>query len=143
MGTIKNSNSKGIKIVSNSDKAKLEGKRPANQPGTHYFKERVNGPESDKPRRIWQVVAEIPFGKVASYGQIADLAGLQGYARYVGRTLSRLPKNTKLPWHRVVNAELKIACRDPAKMIQQRRLLEQEGISLIRGKILRVHCWQL
>ena len=51
---------------------------------------------------IWQVVASIPYGTVATYGQVAQLAGLPGYARYVGATLKQLPKDTLLPWHRVI-----------------------------------------
>lgn len=53
---------------------------------------------------IWQIVASIPEGKVATYGQIAKLAGYPNHARYVGTTLKKLPKDTTLPWHRVVNA---------------------------------------
>ena len=99
--------------------------------------------ELDKPQLIWQVVASIPKGKVASYGQIAELAGLPGYARYVGTTLGRLPAGTKLPWHRVVNAAMKIAERGGTRMIEQRRLLEAEGIVLLGEKILRHHRWQI
>ncbi|MBV1790021.1 MGMT family protein [Marinobacterium sp. D7] len=53
---------------------------------------------------IWQIVASIPVGRVATYGQIAKLAGYPNHARYVGTTLKKLPKDTTLPWHRVVNA---------------------------------------
>ena len=61
--------------------------------------------------RVWQVVSMIPKGKVATYGQVAALAGMPAHARFVGAVLRRLPSNTKLPWQRVVNAGLRISLR--------------------------------
>ena len=61
--------------------------------------------------RIWQAVHAIPPGRVSTYGAIAALAGLPGRARLVGRVLSQLPDDTRLPWHRVVNASGRIATR--------------------------------
>ena len=58
----------------------------------------------DLKQSIWQVVASIPEGRVATYGQVAEMAGQPGRARWVGRLLSELPEATTLPWHRVVNA---------------------------------------
>jgi methylated-DNA-protein-cysteine methyltransferase-like protein len=58
---------------------------------------------------VWQVVASIPEGKVATYGQVAKIAGYPSQARYVGATLRNLPKNTALPWHRVINAQGRIS----------------------------------
>ncbi len=58
---------------------------------------------------IWQTVGSIPFGRVATYGQIAALSGYPSHARYVGSTLRKLPKNSKLPWYRVINAQGKIS----------------------------------
>ena len=55
--------------------------------------------------KIWQVVSRIPRGKVATYGQVARLADLPGYARYVGYTMKMLPSGSKLPWFRVVNSK--------------------------------------
>ena len=54
--------------------------------------------------RLLAVVRRIPRGRVASYGQVATLAGLPRYARHVGYALHALPEGTPLPWHRVVNA---------------------------------------
>ena len=89
--------------------------------------------------RIWQIVHQIPVGKVATYGQIANLAGMPSHARLVGRVLSRLPPDTRLPWHRVVNAQGKIT--NPARQRQQQRLAE-EGIILIHGRVsLRLYAW--
>ncbi len=94
--------------------------------------------------KIWQVVAHIPEGKVATYGQIAELAGLPRMARAVGRTLSQLPKDTQLPWHRVINAKGQISfpVGSDAYICQKERL-ENEGITLLKGKIsLKDYRWQ-
>lgn len=53
--------------------------------------------------RIYQVVKKIPFGKVATYGQIARIAGIGRNARVVGYALSALPREKNVPWHRVIN----------------------------------------
>jgi methylated-DNA-protein-cysteine methyltransferase-like protein len=143
MGIKKNSSNQGIKKNSKTVKGKNGGSPPANQPNAQNFDALEDSAELDKPQLIWQVIASIPKGKVASYGQIAELAGLPGYARYVGTTLSRLPAGTKLPWHRVVNAAMKIAERGGSRMIEQRRLLEAEGVVLIGEKILKHHRWHV
>lgn len=109
----------------------------------------INGAQSpgnqatDEPSReqaIWQVVSSIPFGQVASYGQIADLAGLPGRARFVGRVLANLPTDSKLPWHRVVNAVGQISNRSGAR--RQRNRLQSEGVALLRGRVSRAQFWQ-
>ena len=82
----------------------------------------------------------IPKGKVASYGQIARLAGMPSHARYVGRTLSQLPARTRLPWHRVVNASLHISERPGAERQAQR--LRAEGVELIGQRVPRGHHWE-
>jgi methylated-DNA-protein-cysteine methyltransferase-like protein len=79
--------------------------------------------------RIFEVVSRIPRGKVATYGQIAELAGIPGQPRRIGYALSALPKDTDIPWQRVINAQGKISFRThsgPEKL--QRRLLKGEGI---------------
>jgi methylated-DNA-protein-cysteine methyltransferase-like protein len=89
---------------------------------------------------IWQVVSLIPAGKVASYGQVAALAGLPQQARLVGRILSKLPKDTAIPCHRVVNATGKISNPNPSHQIER---LAKEGLTPINGRInLRCHRWQ-
>ncbi len=85
--------------------------------------------------RIWQVVHQIPRGKVASYGQIAKLAELPGYARYVGYVMKNLPAGTKLPWYRVVNSQGRISFpRDSSSYQRQKSLLEKEGVVFVNGK---------
>ncbi len=94
-------------------------------------------------QRFWQIVAQIPPGKVATYGQIAELAGLRGLARAVGRTMSQLPEDSRLPWHRVINAQGRISFPvDSDGYKRQRERLEAEGISLINGRVsLRHYRW--
>src|SRR6187401_960183 len=85
--------------------------------------------------RIHDVVAQIPRGRVATYGQIARLTGLAGQARLVGYALHALPTGRSIPWHRVVNAQGALSTRAPHDA-RQRRLLEQEGIRFdSRGRI--------
>jgi methylated-DNA-protein-cysteine methyltransferase related protein len=77
------------------------------------------------------VVRRIPAGRVATYGQVASLAGLAGHARQVGYALHSLPQHTTLPWHRVVNAAGRISRRSvPGGELVQQLLLEREGIRL-------------
>ena len=85
--------------------------------------------------RIHKVVSRIPRSRVATYGQIARLAGLPGQARLVGYALHALPAGTRVPWQRVINAQGAIST--PAGHdIVQRRLLESEGIRFDpRGRI--------
>ena len=97
--------------------------------------------DEDNPReRVWQIVAMIPRGYVASYGQIARLAGMPSHARFVGTTLRNLPADTRLPWHRVVNAALRISQRGGGEA-RQRRLLEAEDVTFIGDRVLRAHHW--
>ena len=79
--------------------------------------------------RIWAVVRRIPAGRVASYGQVARLAGLPGRARQVGYAMHALPAGSFVPWHRVVNAAGRVSRRRiPGPELAQRMLLEREGV---------------
>jgi methylated-DNA-protein-cysteine methyltransferase-like protein len=92
---------------------------------------------SSSYQRIYAVVRRIPEGRVATYGQVASLAGLAGHARQVGYALHALPDGTAIPWHRVVNAKGGISLRSmPGGELVQRGLLEREGIPLDpRGRV--------
>lgn len=80
---------------------------------------------------IWQIVKQIPKGKVATYGKVAELSGLNNQARLVGYALHNLSEKTKIPWHRVVNSKGKISFpKNSNSYKSQRSLLEKEGISL-------------
>jgi methylated-DNA-protein-cysteine methyltransferase-like protein len=84
--------------------------------------------------RILRAVASIPRGRVASYGQVAILAGLPGRARQVGYAL-RMLGDGEVPWHRVVNArgEISLAGEDAAR---QKKRLAKEGVRLdARGRV--------
>jgi methylated-DNA-protein-cysteine methyltransferase related protein len=76
---------------------------------------------------IWSVIRKIPYGRVASYGQIALLAGFEGMARQVGYALHATPPKSGVPWHRVINSQGRISLSGPSARLQ-RRLLQSEGI---------------
>jgi methylated-DNA-protein-cysteine methyltransferase-like protein len=78
---------------------------------------------------IYEVIARIPPRRVATYGQIAELAGIPGQPRRIGYALSALPGDSSIPWHRVINAKGMISSRSESGPDNlQRRLLKQEGI---------------
>ena len=87
--------------------------------------------------RIYAVVRRIPRGRVATYGQVAALAGLPGHARQVGYALHALALGTRLPWHRVINARGEVSRRRrPGDELSQRLLLEREGVGFdARGRV--------
>ncbi len=94
---------------------------------------------------VSKLVCKIPPGKVATYGQIAKLAGFSKHARQVGYLLARLPEDHNVPWHRVINAQGKISQRRKHGYQDfQRLLLEDEGIKIgVQGKIkLSDYLWQ-
>lgn len=88
-------------------------------------------------RRIYNVVRRIPRGRVATYGQVAELAGLAGHARQVGYALHATPDDDVIPWHRVINAKGEVSLRKmPGCDSFQRALLEDEGIVFdLRGRV--------
>lgn len=95
--------------------------------------------------RIYAVVRRIPRGRVATYGQVARLAGLAGHARQVGYALHALPSAGDVPWHRVVNARGEVSPRAvPGWEEVQRNLLEGEEVYFdARGRIdLARHAWK-
>jgi methylated-DNA-protein-cysteine methyltransferase-like protein len=98
-------------------------------------------------QRIYGVVRQIPQGQVATYGQVAELAGLIGQPRLVGYALYRLsPDQDDVPWQRVVNAkgEISHSLRRHGSDYRQRSLLEAEGIGFDqRDRIdLKRYRWQ-
>jgi len=83
--------------------------------------------------RIYAVVRKIPRGRVATYGQIAAIAGLKGHARQVGYALHALKPSTGVPWQRVINAQGRISLRPTTGGLSQRMLLEREGVEFDAG----------
>jgi methylated-DNA-protein-cysteine methyltransferase-like protein len=95
--------------------------------------------------RVFSVVRRIPRGRVATYGQVADLVGIHGLARQVGYALHALPEGTAVPWHRVVNTRGEVSARtEPGPELEQRLRLEIEGVRFdARGRIdLAIHRWK-
>jgi len=86
-------------------------------------------------------VRRIPHGRVATYGQVAELAGLPGHARQVGYALHALHDESALPWHRVVNAAGAVSLRSvPGFELEQRIRLEAEGVTFnARGRVPLAH----
>lgn len=99
-----------------------------------------------KYQKIYEVVRQIPYGQVATYGQIAELAGLSGQARLVGYALFRATDATlNVPWHRVINAKGEISMSPLREGMDhiQRSLLESEGIKFKSDQInLNQYRWQ-
>lgn len=93
--------------------------------------------------RIWAVVRRIPRGSVATYGQVAALAGYPTQPRLAGYALHALPMGSAVPWHRVVNAQGRISLPVLDGQYQlQRSMLEAEGVAFRGDRIdLARHAW--
>ena len=85
---------------------------------------------------IWEIVRQIPRGKVATYGQVASESGFPGQARLVGYALHSLPLHMDVPWQRVINAQGRISfAYGTREHRRQRRLLTGEGVKF-QGEII-------
>ncbi|MDP6376819.1 MAG: MGMT family protein [Pseudomonadales bacterium] len=125
------------KKTSNHTEGARSKKGDQSPPGTRASQAGPNPQEL-----IWQVVSMIPGGRVASYGQIATLAGMPGKARLVGRTLRYLPTGSKLPWHRVINARREISFPPgSAGYVRQRSRLEAEGVEFVGERVVKTFLW--
>jgi methylated-DNA-protein-cysteine methyltransferase-like protein len=100
--------------------------------------------ENPHYRRFYEVVEAIPEGRVATYGQIALLAGWPGRARLVGHALGALEEESPVPWHRVLNSRGEISRRGLGDSEHlQRILLESEGVVFTAGRVdLRRYRWR-
>lgn len=101
-------------------------------------------PAAQRYRQIWDAVARIPSGRVASYGQLAELAGLPRRARLVGTALRMAPADRPLPWHRVLRADGRPGFAEgSAGFAEQCARLAEEGVFLSRGRVdLRRYRWR-
>jgi methylated-DNA-protein-cysteine methyltransferase-like protein len=90
-------------------------------------------PQHSFTTRVVEAIRNIPAGRVATYGQIASLAGNRRAARQVVRILHTQTRIEGLPWHRVVNREGRIALAATQGGEEQRQLLESEGIEFDRA----------
>ena len=93
---------------------------------------------------IWDTIRDIPRGQVASYGQIAEIAGIPRGARQVGYALRQLPKGHNVPWHRVLQASGKIAFERGSRAYrEQSRRLAADGVAVTAGKVdMSQYRWQ-
>jgi len=94
--------------------------------------------------RIWATICDIPEGSVASYGQIAEIAGMPRGARQVGYALRHLPSSHKVPWHRVITASGRIAFAAGSDAFEeQRKRLTMEDVAILNGRVdMRKYRWQ-
>ncbi|WP_166252388.1 MGMT family protein [Marinobacter salicampi] len=91
---------------------------------------------------IWQVVCAIPPGRVASYGQVAALAGLPGLARFTGRALGQLAEGSEVPWFRVIRSDGSLAFPPGSSRYElQTGLLRDERIEVVNGRVPRRYRW--
>jgi len=98
----------------------------------------------DRLQRIWDTVSEIPRGRVASYGQVAAVAGIPRGARQVGYALRQLPDSHAVPWHRVIQSSGRIAfAKDTPSFTEQLQRLALEDVAVISGRIdMQKYQWQ-
>jgi methylated-DNA-protein-cysteine methyltransferase-like protein len=105
--------------------------------GSRMMRKVLKAKQPGRWERIYAVVRRIPRGRVATYGQVAGLAGLGRNARLVGYALHALPEFSAVPWQRVINARGEISL-PPAGggHLTQRLLLERDGVEFdARGRV--------
>ena len=85
---------------------------------------------------IFKVVNLVPKGRVASYGQIADLAGLPGRARLVGKALGYVPEDMQVNWHRVLrsNGQIAFSVGTPQSVVQTQKL-QEENVAVFNNRV--------
>lgn len=101
---------------------------PTTRDGNGRRGERAAAP--NRYERVYAVVRKIPRGRVATYGQVAALAGLPGQARFVGYALAALPAGSRVSWQRVVNAAGRVSARRDGRDAEglQEAMLRREGV---------------
>jgi methylated-DNA-protein-cysteine methyltransferase-like protein len=104
----------------------------------------MNKDFKDKQEKIFSAIRAIPVGAVASYGQIASVAGLPRGHRLVARALRSNPENSDLPWYRVICADGRCGMPEGSEgYIKQFTLLKAEGILSKNGKVnMKQYQWQ-
>ncbi len=95
-------------------------------------------------RRLYQLINAIPAGTVCSYGQLADLIGKPGRARWVGKMLNQSSDDISINWHRVLRSSGELAFAKFSDMaIQQKILLQQEGVVVKSWRVdMKSFQWQ-
>ncbi len=103
----------------------------------------IRMPISDFAKQVIRHIQSIPKGKVATYKQIAELAGKPHAARGVSWILHSCARAYKLPWHRVLNSQGKIAFSIHASNFRiQKNRLNSEGVTFLDGKRLDLEIYQ-
>ncbi len=99
--------------------------------------------QSDRKQRIWQVISAIPPGRVCNYGEVARLAGIPNGARQTAWALRHLPRDTRIPWFRVINSQGRIAMPEGSRGYrEQRKRLKAEGVTFNdSGRIASKSFW--
>ena len=139
----------GLVVAANSSKtySSKKGKSKKNKSGKIFPLVQLSGcfgvylpknQEKLEALAIYQVISQIPHGRVASYGDVAKMAGLPGYARYVGYLLKSVPTDTSLPWHRVVRSDGTIP---QETIIKQKPKLLAEKVVLKGQKVSQALFW--
>lgn len=86
-------------------------------------------------KAVWQIVADIPAGRVMGYGEVARAAGFPRHARMVSKSMGRSP--TPLPWHRVVRSNRTLAFAPGSEDYErQKALLADEGVEVIGSRVV-------
>ena len=110
--------------------------RKAAKPARKPVKKALSPAQQSDAARIIAAIKKIPRGKVCTYGNVADVAGLPRRARLVRTVLRQTPASRGLPWYRVINASGRISF--PAgsdSYTRQRKLLEAEGVDFAGGRV--------
>lgn len=94
--------------------------------------------------RICQTICDVPQGCVASYGQIAEIAGIPRGARQVGYALRQLPAGHEVPWHRIITSSGRIAFDKGSKPYKEQvKRLKMDGVAVLGGRVdMKKHRWQ-
>jgi methylated-DNA-protein-cysteine methyltransferase related protein len=106
----------------------------------HLF---LAAPESENMswNAVYDLVKQIPRGRVLSYGGLAKTLRLPGGARTAGRAMAATPSGKGIPWHRVIGERGKILIREPYASLQK-KLLESEGVPVIESRVnFKTHSW--
>jgi methylated-DNA-protein-cysteine methyltransferase-like protein len=107
-------------------------------PKPHHTASVRSATAGDNPAlaEIWNVVCEIPRGRVSTYGAVARAAGLPGRARQAGYALKVAPQSMNLPWHRVVGSGGRVVFpQGSTAHREQVRRLRAEGVNVRDGRI--------
>lgn len=95
-------------------------------------------------QQIWNTIREIPEGQVASYGQVAEIAGIPRGARQVGYALGKVPDGLDVPWHRVIRSSGQLAFDKESRTFRkQAGLLARENVPVRNGRVdMKKYRWR-